>query len=92
MNSTTIKARRITGGAIVTVSRADGRTHRHRVGLRRYSRLADILATVHGASGWTMRSGFVFALRSARGFADARGWLERYYIGTRRPKHWAPKP
>lgn len=83
-----IKARRVTGGAIVTVQRADGRLHRYRVSLRRYNRLRDILVCHRGVgSGWFLRSGFECDLRVISGFADARRWVVRTSSG-RRAKHW----
>lgn len=54
----TIKARRLTGGAVITITRADGRVHHYRVGLRRYRRMADILMMVKGSSGWAGAADF----------------------------------
>ncbi|QBP09830.1 hypothetical protein [Cupriavidus metallidurans] len=82
-----IKARRITGGAIVTVERADGRCHRYRVSLRRYNRLKDTLVVHHGTGGgWFFRHGFECSLHSVTGFADARRWVVKHDGG--RAKHW----
>ena len=84
----TIKARRLTGGAVITVTRADGRSRQYRVGLRRYNRLADILAVTKGTSGWADRHGYSVDLRSLAGLAESRRYMERHYGGARKPKHW----
>lgn len=84
----TIKARRRTGGAVITVTRADGRVHCHRVGLRRYNRLADMLASMLNGTGFFCKNWFEARLRTVEGFAEARERLLRYYANTRRPKHW----
>jgi hypothetical protein len=82
-----IKARRVPGGAVVTVIRADGRMHRHRVGLRRYNRLADTLVSHFGLYGGSFtRNGFECRLREVQGLADARRWAARN--SSRRAKHW----
>jgi hypothetical protein len=74
-----IKARRITGGATIRITRADGREHRYRVGLRRYRRLADILGVSRNVSGSFTRHGFDVRLRSVAGLADSRRWLDRFW-------------
>jgi hypothetical protein len=79
-----IRAYRISGGAIVSVTRADGRLHRHRVGLRRYNRLIDTLVSHLGVCGGDFtRRGFECQLREVRGLADARRWAARH-----RAKYW----
>ncbi|MGQ0711006.1 MAG: hypothetical protein ACT4NV_14815 [Rhodoferax sp.] len=82
-----IKAYRVPGGAVVTVCRADGRVHRHRVGLRRYNRLADTLGSHLGLYGGSFtRNGFECRLREVQGLADARRWAARN--SSRRSQHW----
>lgn len=74
----TIKARRVKGGAVVTVQRADGRTHRYQVGLRRYRVLRGIL-TVHDGvvAGYFQHNGFECRLRGVSGMDASRRWVER---------------
>jgi hypothetical protein len=86
----TLKARRLTGGAVITVTRADGRVHCHRVGLRRYNRLADVLAALPGTGGAFGKNGFDATLRTVAGFAETRKWIQRHYANSRQPKHWRP--
>ncbi|MDR1424281.1 MAG: hypothetical protein LBI92_06750 [Azoarcus sp.] len=84
-----IKARRITGGAVVTVTRLDGRRHRYRVGLRRYNRLRDMLNVHLGTyGGYFSKNGFDVDLREAQGFADARRWIACCRFDARRRRHW----
>ena len=81
-----IRARRVKGGAVVTVSRADGRVHRHNVSLRRYNRLCDTLVVHHGVAGGAfLRHGFVCHLREVQGLREARCWAQRQ---ASRAKHW----
>ena len=85
-----IKARRITGGAIVRVMR-NGYEHSYRVSLRRYNRLADTLVAHLGTAGSNgTRSGFETSLRSVDGLREARQWAARH--GRPRAKHWQPLP
>lgn len=89
MSAATIKARRITGGAIVTITRSDGRIHRHKVGLRRYNRLRDTLACHLSIGGNKfMRNGFEGHFLVA-GLADSRRWVARFRFP--RPRHWRPQ-
>jgi len=71
----TIKARRVSGGAVVTVARADGRTHRHQVSLRRYRALRGAL-TVHEGGNFT-HNGFECRLRDVAGMAASLRWVKR---------------
>ncbi|MDR1351468.1 MAG: hypothetical protein LBJ59_11980 [Zoogloeaceae bacterium] len=83
-----VMGRRITGGAVVTIIRSDGRKRRYRVGLRRYNRLRDVLAAHLGTCGGDFRrSGFEVDLREVRGFSDARKWFARFH-GAHKPRHW----
>lgn len=83
----TIKARRVSGGAVVTVERSDGRVRRYRVGLRRYNRLHDTLVCHFGLHGGSfLRHGFECGLREVQGLADARRWAARQR--GHRAKHW----
>lgn len=83
----TIKARRITGGAIVTITRADGRVHRHRIGLRRYHRLLDTLTVHRGLYGGDFRRhGFACGMETVAGLAASRHWAARH--GNPGAKHW----
>lgn len=82
----TIHARRITGGAIVTVTRPDGRVRRHHVGLRRFNRLADTLVAHRAVAGGEFtRNGFDLALHNVEGLQEARAWAA---LANRRQKHW----
>ena len=82
----TISARRITGGAIVTVTRGD-HVRRYRVGLRRYNRLADILTCHLGTWGGVFTTQKIeTVLISVEGLTEARRWAQRY--GFPRAKHW----
>ncbi len=74
----TIKARRVSGGAVVTVARADGRIHRYQVGLCRYRALRGAL-TVHDglAAGYFTHGGFECRLRDVAGMAAALRWVKR---------------
>lgn len=75
----TIKARRVTGGAIVTVARADGRTHRHQVSLRRYKALRGTLTVHQGlAGGYFTHNGFECRLRDVAGLAESSRWVESH--------------
>jgi hypothetical protein len=82
---TTIKARRVTGGAVVTVQR-NGYTHCYRVSLRRYNRLQDTLVVHPGAGSSFARSGFEKRLQSVEGLRESRLWAARN--ANRRAKHW----
>ncbi|MBK1683416.1 hypothetical protein [Rhodoferax fermentans] len=74
----TIKARRVTGGAVVTVVRADGRTHRHQVSLRRYRALRGALTVHDGLAGGNFtHNGFECRLRDVAGMAASLRWVKR---------------
>lgn len=82
-----VKARRISGGAVVTVCRTDGRMHRYQVSLRRYKRLRDTLTVHLGLAGGSfMHHGFECQLRDVQGLADSRRWAARN--APRRSNHW----
>ena len=85
-----IKARRITGGAIVRVKR-NGYEHSYRVSLRRYNRLTDTLVAHLGAvSNNGTRNGFETRLLAVDGLRESRQWAARH--GRPRAKHWQPIP
>ena len=66
----TLRAYRLTGGAIVIVERALRTPHRHRVSLRRYASLREWTITRAArrwrTSGYSNRSSFVLSLWGAR--------------------------
>jgi len=80
-----IKARRVTGGAIVRVQR-NGCTHCYRISLRRYNRLKDTLVVHPGAGSEFRRSGFEKRLQTVDGLRESRLWAARN--ASHRAKHW----
>jgi hypothetical protein len=88
MNTPTIaiiKARRVTGGAVVTVMR-DGITRRHRVGLRRYNILRDVMASHRDRGCDFRRNGFEVWMGDITGLRETRIWAQTK--GNPRGRHW----
>ena len=80
-----IQARRIKGGAVVTVTRA-GRTRRYRVGLRRFNQLKWVSAVWLAAHGYVGRDSADLRLSDVAGYWETVRWLLAH--GSDKAKRW----
>jgi hypothetical protein len=72
-----IQARRMTGGAMVSVTRGE-LTRQYRVGLRRFARLKWLACAWRDARVVTDRNAIFIRLESPTGYHDALAWILRH--------------